>query len=217
MTVDEKPDDNFDPWTATESDAISCCARAITREGLAYGLHETNPLFQWTTAQTLLLLKDRDSLSPTEVLTAIDKCLVFKLVVPDWILVKFNEYVLRITSLNAGSWEEVFGAPLFPKGTRVATMRRKRDLSKEVLKSVVRALSISPKRPIDKGLFEEVGAQHGIGATLAEECYALGKGSHESPRDLLDRLHERRSFLYVENTDGTHEISHFDFFGNPVK
>lgn len=216
MTPAKTSDDTFDPWTATESDAISCYARALEKKGRTYAFHQENPLFQWAAAQAILRLQ-KSELSPREVLEAINKCMFCNLVVPSWISAKFSEYVDRITSLEARTWQEVFGSPLYAKGTHVASMRRKRDLSEAVFKSVVRALSVAPDRPIDKGLFEEVGAEHGVGATLAEECYALGKSPDVNPRDLLDSLHARRSFRYTENIDGTYELVYFDFFGNPVK
>lgn len=110
------------------------------------------------------------------VLTAVRECGTHSLVMPDWLVYAFNRRYDAVLNFRALSWDdsESFGRP-YPKGTNRAAKRKKRVLSIAVFNDVRRSVESQPGTPIDKALFEKVGAEHAIGATLAEEYYRHAK------------------------------------------
>lgn len=118
------------------------------------------------------------------VLAAVRQCGTYELVMPEWLVYAFNRRYDAVLNFRAVSWDapESFGKP-YPKGTNKAANRKKRMLSSAVFNDVRRILASNPGTPIDKALFEKVGAKHAIGATLAEEYYRHAKAwwSRTSP------------------------------------
>lgn len=108
------------------------------------------------------------------VLAAVRECGTNGLVMPEWLVYAFNRRYDAVHHFRAVSWDapESFGKP-YPKGTNKAANRKKRILSFAVLNEVKRSAELGT--PIDKTLFEKVGAKHAIGATLAEEYYRHAK------------------------------------------
>lgn len=112
--------------------------------------------------------------SGSAVLAAVRECGTYCLVMPEWLAYAFNRRYDAVLNFRAVSWDapESFGKP-YPKGTNRAAKRKRRMLSFAVLNDVKRFADLGV--PIDKALFEKVGASHAIGSTLAEEYYRHAK------------------------------------------
>lgn len=135
-------------------------------------------LFQFFAVQNCIALRaaiEQDG-SGAAVLAAVRECGTHGLVMPDWLVYAFNRRYDAVLNFRAISWDapESFGRP-HPKGTNMAAKRKKRVLSFAIFNGVRHFLQSHPGIPIDKALFEKVGGEHAIGATLAEEYYRHAK------------------------------------------
>ncbi len=91
---------------------------------------------------------------------AIRKCANHDLVMPDWVARGFIRGYDQVLNCRVGSWDKAFGAP-YPKGARVADMKRRRELRLAVFFAVQALHRSDPKvYPICVGTFEQVGQQH---------------------------------------------------------
>lgn len=92
---------------------------------------------------------------------------------PQWLLRAYNDAYEAGTTGAISSWDEVFGRPI-PKGKQRKSWRLKR-FTLAIVHRVEQLHAVigkeGKKTPIDKGLFETVGAEFGIGATTASKIY----------------------------------------------
>lgn len=105
-----------------------------------------------------------------EILRGVKICATSDIVLPDWLADAFCNRYYEVVSRSVDSWDKAFGKP-FPKGKHLNAMRKEWNLSIRVYNEIRSILLALPDTPIDKSLFERVGAQFGLGATLAEEYY----------------------------------------------
>ena len=108
--------------------------------------------------------------SGREILRGVKICAANDIVLPDWLADAFCNRYYEVVNCSVDSWDKAFGKP-FPKGKHLNAMRKERNLSIRVYNEIRNILLAVPDTPIDKSLFERVGAQFGLGATLAEEYY----------------------------------------------
>ncbi|GHA74954.1 hypothetical protein [Cognatilysobacter bugurensis] len=102
------------------------------------------------------------------VLTAVRICAANNDLLPQWAAEAFVKAYESVRLHKVASWDDAFGRP-HPKGTHLASMRKRRELRGRVFTAVNAASRDG--RPIDAGLFEDVGEQLGIGKTLASELF----------------------------------------------
>lgn len=105
-----------------------------------------------------------------EILRGIKICATNDIVMPDWLADAFCDRYYEVVGCRVDSWDKAFGKP-FPKGKHLNALRKERNLSIKVYNEIRNILLEAPNTPIDKSLFERVGAPYGLGATLAEEYY----------------------------------------------
>lgn len=102
------------------------------------------------------------------ILFALSRCYRYDLEVPGWA----KEGLLRITDsielFQARGWDEVLGRPI-PKGTHIASVRKRHRLRPAVFNEVLAELEKGS--PIDEALFERVGQKLGAGKSLVSELY----------------------------------------------
>lgn len=110
-------------------------------------------------------------------LAAIRECARCGLPMPEWVAVAFIRSYDRVLNCRVKSWDDAFGAP-FPKGAHLNALRKRRELRFAVGLAVLHRVQRDPSTPIDKGLFEAVGDEFGVGASQAEELYysAVARG-----------------------------------------
>ena len=163
-----------DPWEwagMTEEEFVF----HFVRDGLA---GTASQLFQFFAVQHCIALREEveEDGSGFAVLSAVRQCGTYGLVMPDWLVYAFNRRYDAVLNFRALSWDdpESFGRP-YPKGTNRAAKRKKRVLSFAIFNDVRFFVESQPGTPIDKALFERVGGEHAIGATLAEEYYRHAK------------------------------------------
>ena len=101
-------------------------------------------------------------------LQAIYGCLQLRRPMPEWLQVAFLNACEAAERFEIRSWNEVFGPPV-PKGTHLKTERRNAQLRWTIIERV-EALK-AEERTVDKGLFEQVGEELGITATLVSDIY----------------------------------------------
>ena len=101
-------------------------------------------------------------------LYAIYACLESRRPIPEWLRVAFLDAYEAAERFEIRSWNEVFGQPV-PKGTHLKTERRNAQLRWTIIERV-EALK-AEERTVDKGLFEQVGEELGITATLVSDIY----------------------------------------------
>ncbi len=103
-------------------------------------------------------------------LAAVRECARCGLPMPDWVASAFIRSYDQVLNCRVKSWDEAFGKP-FPKGKHVEALRQRRELRFAVGLAVLDRVKRDPSTPIDKGLFEVVSEEFGIGASQAEELY----------------------------------------------
>jgi hypothetical protein len=113
----------------------------------------------------------------SQILSCLDHCLMDDLPIPDWLARAFVAACDDVRTYKVKSWDDVFGRPL-PKGRHLEDARRNYAIAFPLWRRV-RALH-NTGEPIDKGLFEKVGAEFDIGGTTASELY------YELCRELTD-------------------------------
>lgn len=146
------------------------------------------PLYQWVALDKLDHLErefragDRFAL-----LHAIRVCMNHDLVSPPWVVREYIAAFDSVLNYRKGSWDDAFGRPN-PKGSHLAKAQKRHVLLFEVYNRIREIRLMEPGTPIDDGLFERVGAELGIGKTLANELYYKAKRIIDSmlPPDLQD-------------------------------
>lgn len=170
----------FDPWAATFEEAKDA------QERLDPGGDSPNPvlpIYQFAAAQRINARRPAiEAGSGFDVLACIRDCVTHGLVAPEWLAYAFNRRYDAVLNLRAGSWDDTasFGRP-YPKGKQLMRMREDRQLRTSVWLAVVEAKKRNHKTPIDRGLFETIGAslKPPISGSRAEELYyqALKRGN----------------------------------------
>ncbi len=103
-------------------------------------------------------------------LAAVRECARCGLPMPEWVASAYIRSYDQVLNCRVKSWDEAFGQP-FPKGSHINALRKRRELRFAVGLAVLDRVKRDPSTPIDKGLFEVVGEEFGIGASQAEELY----------------------------------------------
>lgn len=149
----------FDPWTATEAEAIQASRLADTwRDGemptsvLRHFVDDDDPLQQWCRAQHLLEQRsfvDRPGARGLDILAAVAICARHRLKMPDWVADAFVARFDRVWTMQRGSWSdpEVFGNP-FPPDFRVDQQRLRRADLVVLHKIVERFKQVCPGAPM---------------------------------------------------------------------
>lgn len=104
------------------------------------------------------------------ILAGVRKCANHDLVMPLWLAKAFISRYDLVLNCHVGSWDEAFNPPI-KKGVHLNALRKQRELKFAVLNAVREMRNANPPTPIDKALFEVVGAKFALGATLAEKYY----------------------------------------------
>ena len=160
----------FNPWNATFEEAMAANEASTLSVG-----DPARPLYQWHGAQRVEASRLGAQINGFEVLACLRVCANHDLVMPEWLAFAFIRRYDAVLNCRAGSWDDplAFGKP-YP-GKQLASVRKKRRTRLAVWNLVNERLSETPRPPIDKGLFEEVGKVVGLGATEAEERYREAK------------------------------------------
>ena len=160
----------FDPWTASWSEA--------QQAGREFDVADPcNPIFQLNAAQVIEAMRTAvESGDGFVVLACIRKVVAHGLIAPDWLATAYIRRYDAVLNCRAGSWDDplAFGKP-YPKGVHLSALRRRRELRFAVVNAITDIKLRDPERPIDAGLFEEVGELVGIGKTTADELYYEGR------------------------------------------
>lgn len=111
-----------------------------------------------------------------EVLNALHLCLLHDLPIPPWLRDQFNRRFLRVSSAEVASFDAAFGRYWRPYTNLAAEKVRARSM--RAVHAAVFELALAPLpngawRPIDRGMFEEIGARNEIAASgsKAERLY----------------------------------------------
>jgi hypothetical protein len=147
--------DTFEAFLAVQTEPpgmIAWCDRWAVRE------HELPQLYQEFTQAG----------DKSAVMWALYRCLECEVPIPEWVSEAFVTECAKVAGFQVGTWDEAFGKP-HPKGTHLATKRKHASKGWRIYLDVLNATDAG--RPIDEGLFDEVGRRHGVGKTLAAELY----------------------------------------------
>jgi len=99
-------------------------------------------------------------------LNALGFCLDYDIPIPEWLAEAFSDALSAVDSFEARSWDDVFGKP--HHGRKIAAKGRQKKLRMLVWH---RVQTLSATRPIDQGLFEQVGKGLGISGAVAKRLY----------------------------------------------
>lgn len=164
-----------DPWQWPDLDAEQL-GELSSLSSAKYSDAPDAPIFQYVAVRQCLALRPEievgDVGSGFSVLEAVSICAMRGLTMPDWLASAFLRRYRAVSHYKAKSWDDPlsFGRP-FPKGTNIQAKKKARSLSTRVWLAVRDIQDGDPTTPIDKSLFERVGAPLAIGATLTEEYY----------------------------------------------
>jgi hypothetical protein len=130
------------------------------------------PLDRWIGAQEL---KDLHCVyqkggEQSIILDALFLCSLHSLPIPQWCQMAYLESYRKVKHYKAKSWDDVFGKP-HKKGVHLAAKKDEREKSLLVYYAIKQIKQNESSTRTDKALFERVGAEYGICATLAEEFY----------------------------------------------
>ena len=186
-----------DPWLWPNFDA----AQIIELSEISKNNKPEDPLFQYFAVRKCNALKSEVDLgSGFAVLAAVRICGTHGLVMPLWLVYAFNRRYDAVNNFRALSWDdsESFGRP-YPKGTNKSAKRKAGLLRFGVLNAINAIRQSEEETAIDKGLFERVGSQFGIGATLTEEYYyAAKKIAHPFNIELKENTAKKRKFAGIQ-------------------
>lgn len=160
----------IDPsWTAEEAYAVH--ATALEADPSRDPADPTLPFPRWCALQNLRELEaqyhagDRMAL-----MAAMRECARAGIAPPSWAAEAFIKGYDSVLNCRVGSWDAAYGAP-YPKGTQLAALRKRRLNRAKIYKAVIAAIVSDPTRPIDAGLFEEVGREFYMSKGAAEALY----------------------------------------------
>ena len=157
----------FDPWSDSFEDAMRFEEAPAEEKGKNLA-DPTRPIFQFFAAKHIEAMRPAieagDGLS---VLSCIRQCVTHGLVAPEWLAYAFNRRYDAVLRCRANSWDSPlsFGRP-YKKGTNINARQKEQVGRFQVYNAIYDKLQKNPETPIVKGLFEEIGAAFGYGATL---------------------------------------------------
>lgn len=128
------------------------------------------PFAQRQAASFCLSVKtDIESGDGFAVMEALALCVAHGLALPNWLSVAFIERYQRVVSGECKGWgeKEAFGS-VVPKGKNLAGVVAVSKFGPWAYEVAVELLSIDPNRPIDVGLYEEVGEKISRKATQVQ-------------------------------------------------
>lgn len=157
---------SFDPWMPLEQAVAQDWS--LTEEQLMQGVMARG------------LMRDSEAIvngSGLDVLEAIQTCIRYKLVVPEWLGDAFRKRLNSVRLHEVASWDspQAFGKP-FPKGAHLARLRKDSRSGPVIYQCVRQLLTADPTRPIDESLFEDVAAKFaknvkGLGRSECQRIY----------------------------------------------
>lgn len=186
----DSTNDAFDPWLMAlydlDFDSIGEASRQVRADVLkAWGLQKeyyvqaeavwAGPYMRRPFAQVgaaSFCLKARTAINAGDgvaVMEAVAQCAAHGLVLPNWLSVAFIERYQRVMSGECKGWGEVeaFGA-IVPKGKNLAGVVAVSRFSPWAYELAVELLSKNANRPIDVGLYEEIGLTIGRSASQVQ-------------------------------------------------
>jgi hypothetical protein len=104
--------------------------------------------------------------------TGLAYCIANNLPIPPWLGTAFCDACRKVSSYDRPSWNDVFGEPVL-KGQRLYTLRRNSRIREPLWKRIQERRAAGAA--ITKELFAEVGAEFGLGATVASDIYYENK------------------------------------------
>jgi hypothetical protein len=158
------------------------------RGGMEEPISPDDPFVDWFLTRRLMesYKKYRQDSGFKDVLETIFICFVSSFPIPRWCVDAFTKAFAPVGMNEAKSWDDAFGR-LHKKGAHVSAKRRKETVGFAVYQEINRIRTETPTRPIDEGLFDEVGDKFGIGKTLADEYYYYWKGVREQVESSLNQ------------------------------
>ena len=179
--------DGFDPWTATAAD--------LSR---IPNLGQSAALTQWGIAQLLLDARASGELAGPTLLSAMAMRLRNDMTLPRWIREQYLEAFGRFERLEVGSLDEAFGVRGLNKRTREKyKLRWKLELP--VYQSLRNAIAADPDQPLDKGLYEQVGAVIKKSGTYCDQLYRLAvRGGCQDLKDYKAELRAAKKVVATE-------------------
>jgi hypothetical protein len=168
----------FDPWSCSEHDAL----QAHSLAGLA--LSEVGPYSQWRAAREVEGMRVACAVAEgrnKHTVRAISICMRARIMPPAWLGDTFAKREELVHDAWLIDWNAAFG-DAWPAHTRLAAVRRNRDLKALVHAAVFDLVRRDPRAAINRaGVFAEVGAMRSINrsASSVETLYyaALNEGS----------------------------------------
>lgn len=184
-----RADPTFDPWTATEQQALQYTGGAISPE---FAL--------WGSAQLIAGNRTKIEADGIAVLEAVQSLLVAGLRSPPWLTEAFRRHFRRFEAYEVRSLDEAFGhSPLDPR--TVAAKARDRTLLHEVHDALVDAIRANLDEPImpDGHPFATVGERMTprLGKTKVYELYREAVDRH----GLQDIAQLRRALLAARGSE----------------
>lgn len=162
---------DVDPnWSLEE--AWAATQEALRADPSRSGSDPTLPIYRWDAIKQLedWGTKFKQDADMYWVLLAIRMCANHDLRLPDWTAAAYIGAFDKVHNAREKSWDAAFDSP-YPKETHLNAVRKRRLGRLQVWSLVQEIRKKDPDRPIDQWLFEEVGAELGIGKTLASEYY----------------------------------------------
>lgn len=106
------------------------------------------------------------------VLRAVGLCATHDLPMPAWLRQAYLGRWVLVNDAHAATWDAAFGRP-WPKGTRLAIVRRHRVFRTRIHSAVWKLLRTDPTRSFNRILFDEVGELCGnaVSGSTAEKLY----------------------------------------------
>lgn len=162
----------YDPnWTMEQAFAT------VEEHGIGHG----SPWHRWINHRSAADLEAQyKSGDKAALIEAIYMCANAEIPLLQWIEKAFRRGYQQVLSLNlqSNSWDDVFGKPL-PKGSHLNALKKHRNMRpvvwgevrKLINAGIINKKGVTTLRPIDSGLFEEVGKKLGLGKTLTEDLY----------------------------------------------
>ena len=129
------------------------------------------PVYQWVALHELDELERQFQRGDDfALMEAICKCAMHDLLMPEWVQRGYIDRFRKVQHCQTASWDEAFGRP-YPKYFHLDAARNRRQLRPRVYNRIREIQKTEPKTPTDEYLFERVGAEFGIGSTLASKLY----------------------------------------------
>ena len=147
----------FDPYSSTLDEAQA--------QPDAYAI--PGPVWRWIGAHGL---KRCRSFYEDNAMHGMAQCAIYDLSPPAWLAMAFLRSYRTAALYRVRTWDQAFGAP-HPKGKNLALARQAFEGRLRVAQALTAAILADPTRPVDKGLWEDIGAAVGLGATRAQELY----------------------------------------------